>query len=259
MSLPTTASVGASSRIRTARSFLAAKARALLRRIAPRRLIDGAFDWVRFKIDTFGAADYQPIADAEGDTRVDRRVEGTISRWESIAPLAHALGVRTAVDIGCNVGWFSLRLADLGITTVGVEGHPPLYRTAMNLASRRSSGRMSVLAMHVTPETVKLVPHADCILFLAVWHHLVRRQGQEAADIVLRELWGRAERILFFETGETPEMPGIYRLPPMDPTPSSWIHEHLERNCPGGEILELGLHASSPAYARSLFAVTRKS
>jgi hypothetical protein len=155
------------------------------------------------------------------------------------------------------VGWFSLSLAELGVMSVGVEGHPPLYRTANYLAGKRSDGRMAVLAMTVTPETVSLVPSADCVLFLAVWHHIVRRQGQEAADFVLGQLWRGTKRILFFETGESAEMPALYRLPPMDPSAESWIAEHLTRLCPGGEVRHLGLHPSSPSYARNLFAVIR--
>jgi hypothetical protein len=116
---------------------------------------------------------------------------------------------------------------------------------------------MAVLAMKVTPDTVSLVPAADCTLFLAVWHHIVRRQGQDAADRVLRQLWSGTSRILFFETGEIDEMPPYYQLPQMLPTAEEWIGEHLARLCPGGEVRHLGLHQSSSAYARNLFAVIR--
>jgi hypothetical protein len=227
-----------------------------LRLIIRREWIDDAWDWLRLKVDTFGAADYQPLSlDVAGGTA--GRAAGTVSRWQAIEPLIDELQVRSAVDVGCNVGWFASNLAARGVPTVGVEGHPPLYRTAIYTARKAGAGRMGVLALHVTPETASLVPHADCTIFLAVWHHLVRRQGIEAADAVLTALWRATRTVMLFETGEDREMPDYYRLPAMTPDPRTWIEAHLTETCPDSSIRHLGLHPSSPTYARSLFAVIR--
>jgi hypothetical protein len=227
-----------------------------LRQVIRREWVDEAFDWTRLRIDTLGAADYQPVS-ADPTKGAANRVSGTLSRWEAMEPLVAELGVRSAVDVGCNVGWFVRNLAGRGIPAVGVEGHPPLYRTAMYTARKAGDGRMAVLALHVTPENVSLVPHADCTIFLAVWHHLVRHQGLEAADAVLSALWRSTGTVLFFETGEDREMPGYYRLPAMTPDARAWIESHLEQTCPGGTVRHLGLHASSPTYSRNLFALVR--
>ena len=231
--------------------------RRLLRHVIRREWLDEAWDWLRLKVDAFGAGDYQPIAADARDRGSAGRISGTLSRWEAIQQLVGQLDVRSAADVGCNVGWFARMLAQRGITTIGVEGHPPLYRTAIYTARKQGDGRMGVLALHVTPETVTLVPRVDCMLFLAVWHHIVRRQGLEAADAVLAGLWGSTNTVLFFETGEDGEMGDYYRLPTMYPNPRDWVQAHLERVCPDGFVRHLGLHASSPTYARNLFAVVR--
>jgi hypothetical protein len=227
-----------------------------LRQVIRREWVDEAFDWTRLRIDTLGAADYQPVSDAPAKGPA-KRVSGTLSRWEAMEPLIEELGVRSAVDVGCNVGWFVRNLAVRGIPAVGVEGHPPLYRTAMYTARKAGEGRMAVLPLQVTPETVSLVPHAECTIFLAVWHHLVRHQGLEAADAVLSALWRATGTVLFFETGEDREMPEYYRLPAMTPDSRTWIESHLEQTCRMGTVRHLGLHASSPTYSRNLFAVVR--
>jgi SAM-dependent methyltransferase len=229
-----------------------------LSRIVRREWVDEAWDWLRLKVDAFGAADYQPLSLDPSDSAADRAA-GTLSRWQAIEPLVEELRVRSAVDVGCNVGWFARNLAARGIPTVGVEAHPPLYRTAIYTARKSGAGRMGVLALQVTPETARLVPHADCTIFLAVWHHLVRRQGIAAADVVLGELWRATRTVLFFETGEDGEMPEYYELPAMTPEPRGWIHAHLEQMCPDGTVRHLGMHASSPTYSRNLFAVVRSA
>jgi hypothetical protein len=227
-----------------------------LRGVVPREPVDDAFDWVRSRIDSPRSLAYQPLAAASDAGGV--RAGGTQSRWRAIAPVTEELGVGTAVDIGCNLGWFSIQLGLAGIPTVGVEGHPPAYRTAIYSARKAGASNVSILAMHVTAENVSLVPHADATLVLAVWHHIVRRQGQPAADTVLATLWRQTRKVLFFETGETGEMPDYYRLPVMEPDPRTWVTRHLAATCTGGNVRHLGLHESSPTWSRSLFAVVRE-
>jgi hypothetical protein len=249
---PVTISTATVVRRRTARLL-----RYFFRRAIRRVWIDEVWDWLRLRVDAFGAGDYQPVPTRARCGATAARASGTHSRWEAIQEVVEELGVRSAVDVGCNVGWFASMFAQRGIPTVGVEGHPPLYRTAIYTARKLGDGRMGVLALHITPETVALVPQVDCVLFLAVWHHIVRRQGLEAADTVLAELWRSTRSVLFFETGEEGEMPDYYRLPAMSQNPREWGRAYLERTCSGGAVRHLGMHSSSPTYARNLFAVVR--
>jgi hypothetical protein len=242
---------------RPLRRRIGAIARLTVRRVIDRERVDDLLDWARMKIDVWGAADYQPVSPAEPAGAVADRAVGTLSRWSAIEPVVEELSVRSAVDIGCNVGWFARSLAERGIATVGVESHPPLYRTAMYVARKYGGGHMTVLPLTVSPDTVALVPHTDCTVFLAVWHHIVRYQGRNAADTVLRRLWSATGRVLFFETGEAGEMPESYGLPQMAPNPRAWLEDYLRSTCEGAELRHLGLHPSSASYRRNLFAVVR--
>jgi len=233
------------------------RAVAAAKKVVSREQFDGAWDRLRLQVDVFGAGEYQPVTGVRMAPYA--RKAGTESRWDAMRPLVKDLGVRSALDIGCNYGWFTARLARCGIPTIGVEEHPPYYRTALFTMRKLGLDNAGILAMRVTPHTTSVLPSVDAILFLAVWHHIVRECGQPSADAVLKALWERSTRVLFFETGED-DMPPEYGLPEMRPSVATWIRGHLEQTCPGGTVHHLGTHPGGDeqtAHMRNLFAVTR--
>ena len=228
--------------------------------------VNAFLDWLRFRLDTFPRSaplrrvtppDHQalPWLDVPG-----KRAAGSDSRWHAIAPLLERAEARTALDLGCNVGFFTLKLAQEGIAAVGVESHPTFYRTALYAKRRLGLTNVGFLVLTLTPATVELLPEVDVVVFLALWHHLVRTHGLDEATAMLEAIWRRTRRMLVFETGEN-EMPASYGLPPMAPDPRTWLADYLARACEGGEVVHLGLHsAQAPDGAecgRNLFAVLR--
>ena len=225
---------------------------------ALRRPVDDALDQLRFWLDRNPLRSYQPVPELGADHAA--RALGTWSRWEAMRPLVAAGGVRSAVDVGCDAGWFTLRLASEGVVTIGVEYDPPAYRTAIVAARRSGLENVGLLVIRIDPQSATMLPRADACLLLAVWHHLVREQGLDQATSVLRTLWQQTGTVLFFETGEG-EMDASYSLPAMDPDSRTWIAEYLGDCCPGGEVNHLGIHdAFTPDLRpcrRNLFAVMR--
>jgi hypothetical protein len=223
-----------------------------------RKPVDHALDQLRFWLDRNPLRSYQPVP-VLGVNHAARD-SGTQSRWEVMRPLILRGGVQSAVDVGCDAGWFTLQLASEGIRTIGVEYDPPAYRTATVAARRSGLDNVGVLVMRVEPESVVLLPEVDCSLLLAVWHHVVREQGFNEATLVLRAVWERTNKVLFFETGES-EMDASYSLPVMHSDAQSWITQYLGEHCEGGVIKHLGTHdAFTPDHRpcrRNLFAVTR--
>jgi hypothetical protein len=171
-----------------------------------------------------------------------------------------AAQARTGLDLGSNVGFFTFEMARAGIATIGVESHPTFYRTALYAARRLRLANVGILVLTLAPETVELLPATDAVLFLAVWHHLVRAHGLEAATAMLRTIWSRTERVLVFETGEN-EMPASYGLPPMTPDPRTWLAAFLAETCEGGDVAHLGTHSAvapdGSDCERNLFAICR--
>ena len=235
--------------------------------IEGRRRINDALDWLRFRLDTFprsgplrriSSAGYQPLPWVHSP---GRRADGMESRWEPIAGLAASLDVRSAIDVGCNLGYFTIRLAESGIPTIGIERRATNYRPALFAIDKAGARSAGILTLSVDPQTVGLLPSADLVLCLAVWHHLVHEFGQKKADAILSALWEHTRCALVFETGES-ETPAEYGLPAMEPDPKTWIDAHLRTTCPGGDVVHLGQHSAprpvgGGTCVRSLFAVIR--
>ena len=232
----------------------------IARRLVSRQAIDRVIDLVRLRIDTFPRGLYQPVADLP--VRTSTRAEGCESRWRAMLPMIQRIRPRTGLDLGANAGYFSLQLAALGVTTIAVESEPGSQRTAM-LAIRRSGlHNVGLLAAALSPDALDLIPPAECVLFLSLWHHVVREHGLAMAGDVLRAIWARTGRVLFFDTGED-EMPPEFRLPPMTPDARTWLEARLRADCPGGRVEHLGLHRAFDAEGRpcerNFFAVLRDS
>jgi hypothetical protein len=223
-----------------------------------REAVDAVVDRLRFHIDTFPFGLYQPVSSLPGAQAT--RARGSETRWEAMRPVLEATGVGSAVDVGACEGYFSLLLADAGVSTIALEGKPANYRTTLYAVRRSGLENIGVLALTLTPENVDLMPSADCVVCLSIWHHFVRVYGLEAATRMLQAIWAKTGIVMFFDTGET-EMTPDYALPEMAPDPRSWLEDYLSRTCAGSRVEHLGLHrAFDPEggpVERNLFAVLR--
>jgi hypothetical protein len=247
--------------------------RAFVRGLLRRQPVDDLLDWVRFRVDTFprSVALLKPLRLPELQSatyhelpwvgvRAGRRAESSKSRWKQIARFVESLDVRSALDIGANSGWFSFKLAELGIPTIAVERSPRGTRIGLYVRKRSGLEDVSFLVSDVNVSSVERLPEADCVLLLSVWHHFVREDGIDSASAILAELWTKTGSVLFFETGES-EMPDSWQLPDMRPDARTWLTRYLTNVCSGSIVVHLGLHdALSPnnePCTRNLFAVVR--
>lgn len=223
-----------------------------------RRWADEVLDKLRFHLDTWPSMDYQPLPWL--GIHAARRAKGVESRWRAIGGALAERDIRTALDLGSNAGYFTIQLAHRGVATVAVEPEPRYSRILRFAVKRLRLTNVGCLDLDVTPTTASLLPVADAVLFLSVWHHMVRYQGLDGASAVLEQVWAKSRQMLFFETGEL-EMSARFRLPDMSPEPRRYLEEYLAEHCPGGKVEHLGLHeAFTPEREpcqRNLFLVVR--
>ena len=226
-----------------------------------RATVNRVLDRIRFFVDTRPALPYQPLPWL--DLHTARRETGVQTRWDAMVPVIDDVRAESAVDVGCNVGYYTIMLGRKGIPTVGIESNRRYVRILMHAIAELQLENVGTLNMQVTPETAALVPRTDCILLLSVWHHIVRERGLDAATSVLARIWSHAAKVLFFETGET-EMPDSYGLPEMKAGGRAYLSEYLAATCEAGEVRHLGAHelaAGSRYYdenaRRNLFAIVR--
>ncbi|MEU7697510.1 hypothetical protein ACF064_06680 [Streptomyces sp. NPDC015492] len=230
-------------------------------RLMPRacRRLNDTIDLIRLRLDVLPEGLYQPVPGLP--VRKARRAAGSRSRWTAMEPVVARLGVRTAKDIGSNAGYFPIKLAELGILVVALEADPRFVRTTTTAVRRNRLDNVAVMALELRTDTLGLLPTTDCTLLLSLWHHLVKELGLETATQLLRGLWDRTDKVLFFDTGEA-EMPDSFGLPRMTPTPDAWLTEYLRESCAGARVEHLGRHRAFDADGlpaeRALFAVVRE-
>jgi len=220
-------------------------------------------DPLQFRYDIFPRLAYQPLPWIGQDNA--RRSEGSLARWEAIQRTISGYAVRSALDIGCNVGYFSFSLANKGFPTLGVDSDDRFLRIARYAARRIGANNVGFSSMLVSSKTANLLPDVDLILLLSVWHHWVKAYGLDDATELLARVWGKCAQLMFFETGED-EMPVDYGLPAMEPTPAQWLEDYLAKACPGSTVTNLGqFKAFAPGgdnrrltVQRNLFVVARE-
>ncbi|MDP9269524.1 MAG: hypothetical protein M3P14_00850 [Chloroflexota bacterium] len=221
--------------------------------------MDDALDWLRLKLDTYPEGLYQPVPSLP--VRAATRATGSESRWRAMLPVIEEASVRNAVDIGASVGFFSINFGSLGIPTIALEAAPEEYRTLLLAVRRSGLSKVGVLALQLTPDNVSMVPPADCTLCLSVWHHFVCLHGLEQATAMLKAIWTRTGKVMFFDTGEA-EMPSWFGLPEMRPNARSWLTGYLAETCESSTVRHLGLHRAFDAQGnpcrRNLFGVIRE-
>lgn len=227
-----------------------------------RSVVQGALDLVQHRLDVFPRLLYQPLPWL-GRTAAGR-AEGTLGRWRAIAAELDRVTVASALDVGCQAGFFTLSLGERGIPTLGVDLDPRSLRIAQHAARRAGVESVGWCRLRVGPDTVSLLPSTDVVLVLSVWHHWVFAYGLDQAGAILSALWDGCGRVLFFETGEE-EMPATFGLPDMDGDPKGWLTAYLAERCPGSVVAALGRFKAfgvdgdeerNVAY-RHLFAVSR--
>lgn len=222
--------------------------RSLVRRRRLRRLLLKPAGAIIRAVDATTTA-YQPVDDLGIDVDPVTRAR-VFGRWDAMRAAIEALPARTAVDIGAAEGFYAMRLAEQGFAVVALEGKDRPVRILATAITRTGTRGISQLRMTVEPDNVDLVPRADVVVLLAVWHHWVRMFGLDQANAMLASVWAGTRHVLFFETGE--KMPAHYGLPDFGPEPAVKVRELLLSVCAGAEVRVLGRFPD-----RTLFAVVR--
>ena len=205
----------------------------------PRFCLDLFLDRFRFFLDTRpqGTA-YQPLPWV-GLGRA-RRATGTRERWQTIRAELARVGAATALDIGCNIGYFTFEMAQMDMLVVGVESERRSLRVANEVRRRLDLENVDLLDAYITPASISLLPTVDAVLLLSVWHHWVRCYGLEDATQMTKCLLSKATKMLFFDTGQS-EMPASYGLPDMGDSDEDWLRSYLNDMAGGeGAVRKLG-------------------
>lgn len=202
---------------------------------------------------------YQPIPWLGFEEAI--RGEDTEARWQAIETEVNKLETNgTAIDLGAQLGYFCLRLAERNWMCMAVERDVRTHRAAQLIKKATGITGISHRNMEVNPDNVEELPTVDVTIFLSVWHHICAAHGFDSAKKLLTRVLRQTNKICFFETGQsnesyTPGTDWIHKIPDMEPNATEWISALLEE-CGASKVKALGEfntpHLSSTP--RTLFA-----
>lgn len=206
----------------------------------------------------YGLKPYQPDPfDLFNNVTTDRDTKGTIDKWvlieEHLPKEAY-----TALDIGCNIGYYSFKMAQGGadhVLGIDIERGPLLIAEKLKLLGR--VGNVGFCTLAIEQKNVGLLGQYDVILFLSVFHHLVYTYGMDSAKDILQKLIGKTRKVLFFETGQGDqdfgEMAGA--MPKINKDEAEKYFTDLLLDCGAARVERLGETALKNDVTRLLFKV----
>jgi tRNA (mo5U34)-methyltransferase len=116
-------------------------------------------------------------------------------KWDEIAPhLPADLTGWSALDIGCNAGFYTLELARRGAHVVGIDVEPLFLKQAEWAAAEFSVQHQVELRRQQIYDLARSRERFDLVLFMGVFYHL--RYPLLALDIVAE----RVSRLMVFQT-----------------------------------------------------------
>ena len=169
---------------------------------------------------------YQPLPQANIRLNNKGQEDKVLSRWTAMKE-ALPEGQLSAMDIGCNSGYYCFKLAEMGHFVVGVEDSPPFHFLSFHAKEAVGINQLAFAKMLVDPENVRTLPQVDCTVLLAVFHHWCRAFGSEKALEMLDVVYEKTNKVLFFETGEGGKKYKPH-LPDMGDSPEQWMIELFE-------------------------------
>lgn len=123
------------------------------------------------------------------------RLDGVEERWEMLEP---RLCENTSVlDIGCNAGMLTGKVASTGRFVVGIEKNGATVADAVEYHGL--SREFGLVNKSITPENVQSLPTFDYIFLFSIYHQLYSYYGQQTAEELLSAVSQKTSDTLFFE------------------------------------------------------------
>ncbi len=173
---------------------------------------------------------YQPFSSKSQGMR------SCIDRFEAIK--GNICNGNLCLDIGCNTGYFSNEISKLGIFTIGLESE---LKNVIVAESQHSASNLIFKQFNLDKDSARMLPKADIILFLSVFHHLVKYYSKDNAIFILQKLASKCNKQFFFETGQ-PDESGTKWSQKMEfiNNIDLWVHDFFINECRFKEVKCLG-------------------
>lgn len=167
---------------------------------------------------------YQPIWNATKTT--SNRV--CADRWQVMEKFLPTESY-SFLDIGAQIGYFTLQAANKGALAIGIERDPYFLALAQAQTVANKINSASFISLNITPTSISALPQVNVTCCLSVFHHWVREYGYAGADKIFSKICANTQE-LFFETGQgnEPVIEWQHHLSFMGENPIEWIGHYLK-------------------------------
>jgi hypothetical protein len=133
------------------------------------------------------------------------------------------------LDIGSQIGYFVFKMSEVGFFSTGIECSQYPHKYANSLSVINNSNNVNFINMCIDDDNIKCIPSYDIVSVLNVFHHWVYFSGYDSADLIMREVFKKTNKILFFESGEFDEKDEYWSdcLSFMGGDSKKWLHQYL--------------------------------
>jgi cyclopropane fatty-acyl-phospholipid synthase-like methyltransferase len=153
----------------------------------------------------------------------------SVDRYNFIVTHLDLKKINSVLDIGSQLGYFSLRLsAEEKIFALGIDHDAQAINYSQALQKIYQFPHLAFSHFRLTKDSFNSLPAVDALLFLDVFHHLVWHQGLKDTQYICDKLFTKCQ-YLVFETGQfnEPDQPWTNSLSFMGSNPSKWIELFL--------------------------------
>jgi 2-polyprenyl-3-methyl-5-hydroxy-6-metoxy-1,4-benzoquinol methylase len=131
-----------------------------------------------------------------GNYQVKRKID---YNWRLIKE--KILNSNNLLDIGCDVGDYCFKSAELGLITLGIDTNYRNIEFANRQSFKATHKYQQCLFLHqnVDIEFIKKLPEFENILCLSVYHHFVRNFGEDESISIVQKLFEKSKKNFFFQ------------------------------------------------------------
>lgn len=157
-----------------------------------------------FQLDLKLLKTYAPNAfSTEKDLKQDER--DSYGRLKAITEFLPVKKKLTTLDIGCNLGFFTFNMAKYGGFSIGLDYGRNEILAAKALAQKHQIQNIVFTQIKITPSNCNFLPKTDVVFCLSIYHHWVRRFGEQKAKEIMSGLSKSAIKYFVFDTGQPNE------------------------------------------------------
>ena len=143
-----------------------------------------------------------PIID---DKRKDKNKKKGLNSYKKLDLILKNIpkDAKNIIDVGSNNGFFSIKLAQKGYQVIGYEPTDKFVESSNMICRKYDINNAVFYKIGLDKDSSESLFDADISLVLSVLHNWVKQSDYNTAIEILKNIWSKTNKIMFFELADT--------------------------------------------------------